>query len=289
MLRRALTLAVALGTGCGDGQGSNPIPQSRLLLEFGAGCDGGCDVDISCIEALSIRVWSETGGERETCLTGDDLDGVTTGCSLRELDLVVPTGAPASSTIVALVQGFSGDAPDCAPREDEPARLLFSGISPAALLGEGLYVPLGCTAGCAAPPDGCDDVDCDDDSTCCAGVCANEDAMLHCVECFTPCDPWRADSCNGDECLCGDDPPCGANETCCAGRCVGAGTCAELLCPFESEDGCLDPASDREACGGGGHIDSCGSGADGCVGGGCVCGGGPECPSGRSCDDGDCG
>lgn len=287
MLRRALIVLGVAGA-CDGGQASKPAPASRLELQFGEGCEGGCAVDVSCVQALSIRVWSEAGGERTICLGAGDLDGVTTGCSLRELDVELGTGALAGSTVVVLVQGLAGEAADCTPREDDPARLLFAGISRAAALGEPIDVPLRCTLGCATSADGCDEVECDDDSTCCAGVCANEDAMLHCTECFTPCDPWRADSCNGDECLCGDDPPCGQDRTCCEGRCVDPGTCAAAICPFESGEGCLDPASDPGVCGGGEHIDSCGSRADGCVGGGCVCGGGPECASGQSCDDGDC-
>lgn len=285
MTMRVLVLVLlCAGWSCG---GDDAGPSSQVLISFGESCGAadGCDLDLSCLGAVALRVWTPSSGLIGQCLRGDALSGLERGCDLGELDATVDLDDTEGPVIVELV-GFSGD--DCAPEMDAAARVLFEGLSSPSTIGAPLELVLSCSAGCAAGDDPCEDVD---DCDCCAGVCVDEDAMLHCGGCFTPCDPYRSDMCDDGECRCGDGRACGAEGTCCAdGTCAPIGECPPTSCPFAAdEDECANASSDAHDCGGGLDADECESEvADACLAGGCTCGGGPACASSATCEDGAC-
>jgi hypothetical protein len=284
VLRVALIAAVALhaaACSCGEDGAS-----AEVVLGFEAACGGadGCDLDLSCLGAVSFRVWTPGDGERVECIRGGALDGIETGCDLDRLDVVLPIGDDETAVVVEVL-GFAGD--DCAPEEGSESRLLFAGLSAPAAVDGTIALTLSCTAGCAAGNDGCDGAT---DCTCCAGVCVDDDAMLHCLGCFRPCDPYRADECDDGECRCGGSDACDDDEVCCAGACLAVGSCPPVECPFTAdEEDCTNPATDAHDCGGGLGADSCPEGrADACLAGGCTCGGGPACAETLVCTDGAC-
>lgn len=287
---RTRTLALALlpglaalaGAGCSCGDAG---PAGQVVLAFDDGCGGadGCDLDLSCLGAVALRAWTPAAGLRETCLRGDALTPIAQGCDLDALDVALPLGSDEGPVIVELL-GFAGD--DCAPAQDASARLLFEGLSGPVAVGDPIPLTLTCSAGCEEGEDACED---SDDCTCCAGICVDDDAMLHCGACFTACDPYRADMCDDGDCFCGDGPACADVEVCCRGACAPVGTCAPADCPFASGDACTNPSTDVEACGGGLDADACSSErADACFAGGCTCGGGPRCAESSLCLDGRC-
>jgi hypothetical protein len=276
----ALIALVSAACACGE-EGA----LGEVVIAFDQTCGGadGCDLDLSCLGAVSVRAWTPVGGEHFECVRGDALAGIEQGCDLDALDVALTFGQDESAVLVEVL-GFAGD--DCAPEEAAEARLLFGGLSSAVHVGDEVVVTLSCTAGCAAGPDGCDGAtDCD----CCGGLCVDDDAMLHCLGCFVPCDPYRADECDDGECRCGGSDACDDDEVCCAGECVAADSCASLGCPFASDDGCTNAAIDLSACGGGIDSDRCVEGrADACIAGGCTCGGAPACAEALVCADGAC-
>lgn len=126
-----------------------------------------------------------------------------------------------------------------------------------------------CTA--ASCPTGC----CDGDT--CATI-----TFEHCGDPGGPCtacDPVRADTCSGGDCLCGDEPQCAEGQ-----RCDPTRGC---VCDAASCTGCCDAVG---FCHDDDDPDACGSGGAECV----VCTGGQPCDSGvcancrSGCLDGCC-